>query len=183
MILNKRIIEDIKNESGLLFDKAGDFALLATLIYKKTKRNIGVTTLKRLFCYINDDRKASEYTLNTIALYLGFSTWDEYTSLQKIESDWGFDDESIYIQALDPGTLLTIKYLNRKVSFLVKELDGNNVLEVSGVENGSLQVGDILHVHKIKKGSILEAESVLRGTSHGNYKTNGEINFIEIIEV
>ena len=89
MILNKRIIEDIKNESGLLFDKAGDFALLASLIYKKTKRNIGVTTLKRLFCYINDDRKASEYTLNTIALYLGFSTWDEYTSLQKIESDWG----------------------------------------------------------------------------------------------
>jgi hypothetical protein len=182
MILNKRIIEDIKNESGLLFDKAGDFALLAGLVYKKTKRNIGVTTLKRLFCYINDDRKASEYTLNTIALYLGFSTWDEYTALQKIESDWGFEDESIYIQALDPGTQLTIKYLNRKVIFLVKELDGNNVLEVSAVENGSLQVGDILHVHKIKKGSILEAESVLRGTSHGNYKTNGEINFIEIIE-
>ena len=182
MILNKRIIEDIKNESGLLFDKAGDFALLASLIYKKTKRNIGVTTLKRLFCYINDDRKASEYTLNTIALYLGFSSWDEYTSLQKIESDWGFNDESIYIQALDPGTQITIKYLNRKVSFLVKELDGNNILEVSGVENGSLQVGDILHVHKIKKDSILEAESVIRGTSHGNYKTNGEINFIEIIE-
>lgn len=144
MILNKRIIEDIKNESGLLFDKAGDFALLASLIYKKTKRNIGVTTLKRLFCYINDDRKASEYTLNTIALYLGFSTWDEHTSLQKIESDWGFEDESIYIQALNPGMLLTIKYLNRTVKFLVKELDGNNVLEVYGVENGSLQVGDIL---------------------------------------
>ena len=116
MILNKRIIEDIKNESGLLFDKAGDFALLASLIYKKTKRNIGVTTLKRLFCYINDDRKASEYTLNTIALHLGFSTWDEYTSLQKIESDWGFEDENIYIQALNPEMLLTIKHLNRTVS-------------------------------------------------------------------
>ena len=183
MILNKRIIEDIKNESGLLFDKAGDFALLASLIFKKTKRNIGVTTLKRLFCYINDDRKASEYTLNTIALYPGFSTWDEYTSLQKIESDWGFEDESIYIQALNPEMLLTIKYLNKTVKFLVKELDGNNVLEVYGVENGSLQVGDILYVYKIKKGSILEAECVIRGSNHGNYKTNGEIHLVEIAEV
>lgn len=182
MILNIRIIEDIKSESGLLFDKAGDFALLATLIFKKTKRNIGVTTLKRLFCYINDDRKTSEYTLNTIAQYLGFSSWEEYTTLQKIESDWGFEDESIYIQALDPGMQLTIKYLNRTVRFLVKEMDGNNVLEVTGVENGSLMVGDILHVYKIKKGSILEAECVVRGGTRGNYRTNGEVSIIDIID-
>lgn len=180
MILNNRIIEDIKDESGLLFDKAGDFNILSELIYKKTKRNIGVTTLKRLFCYINDERKASDYTLNTIAIYLGFSSWQEYATSHNIDSEWGFEDESIYIQALEPGTKITIKYLNRKVCFLIKVKSNINVLEVVFVENGSLQTGDILHIYKIKKGTILEAQSVIRETNLGTYKTNGEIQVIEI---
>lgn len=182
MILSNRIIEDIKSESDLMFDKAGDFALLSSAIYSKTKRNIGVTTLKRLFCYINDDRKASDYTLNTIAIYLGFPSWEEYSSARKIDSDWGYDDESIYIQALDPGTQITIQYLDRKVCFIVKALDSENILEVVSVENGSLQKGDILHVHKIRKGTILEAESVIRGSSRGNYRTTGEIKKIELVQ-
>lgn len=37
--------------------------------------------------------------------------------------------------------------------------------------------------HKIKKGSILEAECVIRGSNHGNYKTNGEIHLVEIAEI
>lgn len=180
MILNDKAINEIKHESGLLFDKASDFSLLCSLINQKTNRNIGVTTLKRLFFYINDDRKASEYTLNTIAMYLGYSTWSEYTSVKKFESDWNFIDDSIYIQALDEGTEITIQYLNRTVRFIVKLLDGNNVLEVTSVENSSLMVGDILHVYKIKKGSVLEATSVLRGSTIGNYRTNGEIRLVRI---
>ena len=77
MILNNAIIEDVKEKSGLLFDKAGDFAILSSLIFKATGRSIGITTLKRLFYYINDDRKASEYTMNTIALYVGYKSWEE----------------------------------------------------------------------------------------------------------
>ena len=69
MILNNAIIEDIKEKSSLLFDKAGDFSILSSLIFKETGRNIGVTTLKRLFHYIQDDRKASEYTLNTFFIF------------------------------------------------------------------------------------------------------------------
>lgn len=35
--------------------------------------------------------------------------------------------------------------------------------------------GDILYVHKISVGKILQADKVIRGESIGNYKTNGEI--------
>ena len=56
MILNDTIIDDIKRKSGLMFDKAVDFGLLSSYIYKDTGRTIGVTTLKRLFNYINDER-------------------------------------------------------------------------------------------------------------------------------
>ena len=75
MILSNIVIDDLKDKSGLLFDQAKDFDMLAKLILDVTQRSIGVTTLKRLMGYIDDDHRTNSYTLNTIALYLGFSTW------------------------------------------------------------------------------------------------------------
>lgn len=46
-----------------MFDKAVDFGLLSSYIYKDTGRTIGVTTLKRLFNYINDERKRASTLL------------------------------------------------------------------------------------------------------------------------
>lgn len=180
MILNDTIIDDIRRKSGLLFDKAGDFELLSTYVYKDTGRTIGVTTLKRLFGYINDSRKTSEYTLNTIALYMGYQTWNAYTSFNELDSEWGYDDDSIYISDLEIGTKLTVQYLNRVVGFEVCVIEGHHVLKVISSQNSSLCKGDILFVCKIKKGNILEAEKVLRGAEVGNYRTNGEIRIIEV---
>ena len=81
--------EDISNKAGLLLDRAGDFESLSSNVYKETGRTIGITTLKRLFNYIQDDRKASEYTLNTIAIYLGFDNWKTYLKAKNIDSEWG----------------------------------------------------------------------------------------------
>ena len=110
MILNNAIIDDIKRNSGLLFDKAGDFGLLSTYIFKETGRTIGVTTLKRLFNYINDERKTSEFTLNTIALYVGYQSWEDYSIAKKLNSEWGYKDETIYISALEIGTRIKLQY-------------------------------------------------------------------------
>lgn len=78
MKLYNILIDDVKLKSGLLFDQAKDFKVLAKLILEITQRSIGITTLKRLFGYINDEHRTNSYTLNTIALYLGYSTWDAY---------------------------------------------------------------------------------------------------------
>ena len=181
MILNDTIIDDIKRKSGLMFDKAVDFGLLSSYIYKDTGRTIGVTTLKRLFNYINDERKTSEYSLNTIALYMGYKSWDIYSSSKMLDSEWGYKDETVYINALEVGTRIMIQYLNRVVNFEVCAIDGQNVLKVTSTQNSSLKEGDILFVCKIKKGDILEANKVLRGLNVGNYRTNGEIKVIEIV--
>lgn len=55
-------------------------------IFNETGRTIGVTTLKRLFNYIDDNRKASDYTLNTISIYLGYVDWIELTHRVNINS-------------------------------------------------------------------------------------------------
>lgn len=176
MILNEEIIRQIKTKSGLLFEQAKDVNVLAGKIFSETGRNIGVTTLKRLLGTINDSRKTNEYTLNTIALYLGYATWQKYTEANSIDSVWGFsEDETYYIQELAIGSNVCVEYLNRKVSFIVIQRDGINVLDVVSVENSSLQKGDILYVHKISVGSILQADKIIRGENIGNYKTNGEV--------
>jgi hypothetical protein len=140
-----------------------------------------VTTLKRLFSYINDDRKSNEYTLNTIALYLGHDNWESLIRQVNINSIWGYEDETIYVHALDPGTRLEVSYLDRKVTFIVVLREGQNVLRVEKSQNSSLMVGDECDIYKICKGSILEAEHVYRGKSLGNYKTQGEVSAIQIL--
>ena len=109
-------------------------------------------------------------------MYLGSATWQKYTETNSIDSVWNFsEDETYHIQELAIGTNFCVEYLNRKVSFVVIQRDGINVLEVVSAKNSSLQKGDILYVHKISVGKILQADKVIRGGSIGNYKTNGEI--------
>lgn len=180
MIISDSVVNDIKNKSGLVFDKAKDFELLAAFIEDSTSRHIGITTLKRLFGYINDERETNEYTLNTLALYLGFDTWTKYMKVRSLDSVYGFNDESIYSHRLSEGNLIEVKYLNRVVILKVIVMDNKNVLRVENVRNGNLMIGDILDIYKLRVGDIIEAEKLIRGGKVGNYKTSGEITSIEV---
>ena len=121
MILSNIVINDLKDKSGLLFDQAKDFDMLTKLIMDVTQRSIGVTTLKRLMGYIDDDHRTNSYTLNTIALYLGFSTWDDYLLARSVDSIWGFQDSAVYIHELELDSEILVKYMDRTVKFKVVE--------------------------------------------------------------
>lgn len=180
MILNKQIIAQLKEKSGLTFDKSKDFETLCNIICEETGRTIGVTTLKRLFGYISDDRKTNEYTLNTIAVFLEFSSWDDLTSSMRIDSDWNYEENILYVDELTLNSVVRIKYLNRTVSLKVVDHNGIKALLVIGAKNSSLKDGDILFIDHLKEGDCLEAKTVIRGESIGNYRTNGELKEITI---
>ena len=179
MKLSNKTIEEIKEKTGMKYDRAKDFSVLAEDIFKKTGRSIGITTLKRLFGTIEDQRDAIGYTMNTIAIYLGYPSWKAYMGQDTFDSEWGFDDESFYIHLLEPGDKLSVEYLNRKVDFTVIEHDGRRVLRVDDDQNSSLQAGDIVYVYLLRVGNIIEAEKVIRGATIGNYRTKGEVTKIE----
>lgn len=180
MILSQSIISDIKQKSRLLFDKTSDYNALSAQIASVTNRTIGVTTLKRLFQYVRDNHKPSDYTLNTLALYLGFPSWIEYTSSRNTDSEWGYNDETVYVQKLSVGQKLKVQYLDRIVVFEVIEVDSIKILKVFKSKNSSLRENDLLWVHRIRKGEKLEAEKIMRGSISGNYRTNGEVKIIDI---
>lgn len=181
MILNNQIITKIKEKSLLSFDKAKDFAILSSYIFEETKRYIGTTTLKRLFGYINDSRKTNEYTLNTIAIYLEYKNWDELCCSLRIDSDWNFEDDKVYVDDLDIGKEVFISYWDREVTFIVIEYQCKKALKVTKVLNSSLKEGDILLIQYLEIGKILEAKEVHRDSLVGNYCTNSELSEIHIV--
>lgn len=180
MVLEDSTIQEIKAKSGLEFNKVKDFVALSDLILKTTGRSIGVTTLKRLMGNITDTRKANPYTLDTIAQYLGFSSWNNYSDQACNDSLWNYDDDTVYILALKAGQTIELQYLNRKLKLVVVTHEGQNALKVVTAKNSSLRQGDILLVHHIRKGEVLEAEQVIRGTNVGNYKTHGVVTALQL---
>ncbi len=182
MVFNQLIINDLKQVSRLSFDQAKDYNVLAELITKKTGRPMGATTLKRLMGYLEDDRKANSFTLNTIALYLGFSSWQEMLEKRTIDSVWRFRDDAIYIHTLKEGSRLKVKYLDRCVCFVVDIFDGQKCLKVLSCENGSLLPGDLVITDHLRKGEIIQAEQIIRGDKIGNYRTKGEISHLEFLD-
>ena len=180
MVLNNEIIDGLKEKSNLSLDKAKDFTVLSASILEETNRYMGVTTIKRLLGYINDCRKTNEYTLNTIAIYLGCKSWNELCSSLRIDSDWNFEDERVYVSDLEIGKLVSVIYWNRKVTFEVVDFKGNKALKVTKVLNSSLKVNDILVIDYLEVGKILEAKEVYRDSLIGNYRTNNELSEINI---
>ena len=183
MVFNSQIIEKLKEKSGLFFDKSKDFECLCDKIFQQTGRTIGITTIKRLMGYISDNRHTNVYTLNTIGIYLGYQSWEALCSTLRIDSDWNFDDETIFIEDLEPDCKISIKYLNRDVTFKVVLYKEKKMLQVVDAQNSSLKEGDLLEVTHLKVGDFLEAKRVYRGDSVGNYRTNGELKDIQIAPV
>ncbi|WP_289873016.1 hypothetical protein [uncultured Duncaniella sp.] len=175
MFLPAVTIDHIKEITGLSFDKASDFEALADMISAKTSNRLGVTTLKRLVGYISDDRATNKSTLNILAKFLGFTSWDRYWATVNLDSAWDDEDDALWIQELPIGTTIKVSYLNRTVVFETIMFDGKAALKVIEAINGSLQKDDIALICKIKRGERLEASKVYRGDYAGAYHTNGEV--------
>lgn len=139
MFLPSVTIEQIKEISGLSFDKASDFEALADMISSKTSNRLGVTTLKRLIGYISDDRATNKSTLNILAKFLGFTSWDRYWATVNLDSTWDEDDDAVWIQEIPVGTTIEVSYLNRKVVFEKVTFKEKSALKVLQSINASLK--------------------------------------------
>lgn len=74
-----------------------DFNALVISIVEATKQTIGVTTLKRLFGYIDGPKETNKGTLNIIAQYLEFPLWQDYEATVRINSDWNIEQFGLQI--------------------------------------------------------------------------------------
>ncbi|PKQ60310.1 hypothetical protein BZG02_19850 [Labilibaculum filiforme] len=81
------MIERLKSEvlkkfgSQLMYTKA--CKILADEICKETDYRISPTTIRRIFGFLKSNAKPAKFTLNTLAIYIGYDSWDNFSCLQK----------------------------------------------------------------------------------------------------
>ena len=166
MLYNKYYFDSLKDaiEQSVMrkMTHASDFNFLYEEIQKRIGETIGVTTLKRLWGYVDSYRSTRDSTLDVLCRFVGYPDWqtfvaeccgeeDRLTSHRVITSTIAAaeiaKDESVWIE-WNPG---------RKVR-LVGEGDG--WFTVAEAENSKVKAGDRFHCDRFTIGQPLYVDSL-----------------------
>lgn len=83
-------------------------------ILEKTKRAVSNSTLKRFFGLVNSKNNPSKYTLDTLAIYVGYENWEDFTN-HDFDMERLLDSAQKNIEAINRKNLML--YQNHAVEF------------------------------------------------------------------
>lgn len=165
-----------------------DFSLLANDIFSHTHRTIGVSTLKRIFGYVQSAYGTSFSTLSHLSSYLGYTDWEKFCS-QIDKNDVcpptsGFNSNSLLLSsALPLSSLILLEWAGGKKCKLrkIKEPDLFRIEETENIKLCPLDTGRIESLSLNMPLIIIECQ---RGEEKlGTYTgaTKGGINTIKMM--
>ena len=148
-----------------------DFELLIARIWDATHENIALSTLERLWGYVDGANNTRRSTLNLLARYIGFRDWDDYLEqLNRKEhgSSHSFIAEGVHTRDLKPGQEIEVTWLpNRRCVF---RYVGDMRFEVLESQHSKLHVGDTFLTTFFLKGQPLYIDHlILTGQSAVSY--------------
>ncbi|MBQ6647874.1 MAG: hypothetical protein IJM66_03385 [Muribaculaceae bacterium] len=152
-------------------------------VLEATGESISVNTLKRLLGMVTDVKQARQFTLDTIARYVGHDTWEAMTQFAKEKGNSDFEDvESVVVASLCEGDMIELTYPPDRM-VRMRHTRGDECVVIESV-NGKLREGDVVDVSHLVLGYPLYAKEVTRdGMSMGSFtagKTGG-LSSIRII--
>lgn len=175
--LDENTLYQLKIRSGLSFSQSKDYALLADMILSATGEHISDNTLRRIMGVKEDAGVPRPITLDIIARYLGYKTWDLYQRFGNEElSDSRFFEEKNVVASsqLAVGQKILLEYHPNRT--LLLEYKGDEIYVVLSVSGGSLKAGDSLTIYNFVEGMTLFVSDVNRqGKSLGQYVA-GEVS-------
>jgi len=181
--LHPEIINLLQDKSGYDLTISHSCVQLAQLITDSTGRNISASTMRRLLGFYNEERQPQQFTLDAIALYLGYVNWDEL--IKSVEEGLsGFKEIGVDFDSNQLQTGQTLRLTYRPNRILCLSCLGNSAYLVQSCQGSThLQPGDILIIRAILKGFPLICQSVTRdGQILGAYSTAETVG-IDKIEV
>ncbi len=158
---------------GLDMSRSADYDVLSQAIRDRTKENLGVNTLKRLFRFKTDKVVPRLSTMDIIAQYLGYEDYE--TQIKELGED---ADISVFtpvncldVQRLEKGSQIRLVYDPNRVFFLTYIGEFNFIVnEVSGSRN--IHKGDILTITKLSVDHRFVVSHVNRdGVDLGGYES------------
>ncbi len=153
--------QDVQQKLGHSLDSPKEFALLSSCIKESTAQTVSASTLMRVWDYVGSDVRPRITTLNTLALFLGFKSFEEFC---EGKNDSSADVIGEYLNVLeqlrvrdhlllrwDPGRVLLARYL------------GNAQFVIEKVELSKLSVGDTFQCHLVIEQQPLYLDNLVHG--------------------
>ena len=140
---------------------SADCEFLVLDIESKTGEHIGLNTLKRLLGFIDDEREPRQTTLDVIARYLDYDSWETLKVFDdRSNSSFETGDNELHASDMEVGQRIEVTYLPDRRYVLEHKDDGTFLMQEC--ENSKLQAGDVLTITHFVDGYPLLIESVVR---------------------
>ena len=185
----KCLRSDLEQRMGQQLQSPADFQLLIQQIWEKNHAVLSLSTIKRLWGYVESNGAPRLSTLNTLAKFLAFTDWNAY--LVALEQRGGtesamFTGEGMQTADLQVGDRIAVAWQpNRQCAFRYL---GDNQFVVDSSKNAKLQRGTIFSAARFMIGQPMYLDNILLAdgsrTSYVAGKRNGltsvtKINNIE----
>lgn len=142
-----------------------DFNRLILSIQKKTGQTISLSSIKRLWGYIEYSSKPSQNILNILSRFNDFDDWNDYLrrygTLGIDESSHFLSDTTIESDNLTPGDILDVCW-DKDKSCRIEYLSDHR-FRILDSENIKLLPGDEFTMHSIASGLPFYASDIRRG--------------------
>ena len=186
-----RHIDELKKACEKVMGKSmaspANFNELSLLIKKSTGKSISVSTLKRIWGYVNSPHKTSNEILSILSSFAGYRDWHDFRNADAVTDSSDFIGEDIIKSSdLPIGTHVRIGWKPDRRCIL--EYMGTSDFKVVEADNCKLQAGDVFSCgviaqgepmicHNVRRGGNLLAEGYVAG------KTDGIISLQILLEV
>ena len=160
-MLSKIIRERVENKFGQEIRYSKDCEVLANEISNTTTKKISVSTVKRLFGFAKGIEEPRLYTMDALAVYLGYKNYDELLLEFKSANSSEFEIvEEIRVDELNLNVELALHYEpNRRLKLRYL---GDSKFELLEVVNSKLMEKDIVVVSHIVRDYPLFLANVIR---------------------
>ena len=153
--------EEIELKFGRRISTPAVFDSLYLDIKKETGKEISVSTLKRIWGYVDYPHEPRLEILSVLSQYLGYKDWKDYSSSTTATDFSDFlNKDFIDTKKLEGGEIIQISWAPNRTCTL-KYL-GNYLYEVLNALNSKIKKGDRFSCSIIAKGEPLMCSSILR---------------------
>lgn len=126
-------------------ETSNDFIFLSGEIQGRLNENLSVSTLKRLWGYVDGYASVRPSTLDILARFVGFPDWEtfvsDYCEVEGVQSSHRVKSETLYAENLPVGTQVEFFWNpNRRC---VAAFQGDQRFVVLTSENAKLKQGDV----------------------------------------
>lgn len=145
--MEQRLRNKVEEVVGRKLKTPRDFAWLSEQIHGRTHERVSGSTLRRFWGYVNEGVKASKYTKDVLARflgYMGFPAFIEAQSKDEVQSQMVLG-EQVACDDLYVGQMLRLSWLPDRVC--VVRYEGYAKFTVVESENTRLAKGDTFECH------------------------------------